>query len=61
MCHYWKQNMDPALSAGEQTPKFEMETSYITCQDGGQDTSYTKKSNVYTFLGCRGDDSGNIM
>jgi len=58
MHHYWKQNTDPALSAGEQTPKFEMETSHITCQDDGQDISNTRKSNVYTFLGCTGDDSG---
>lgn len=50
--------MYPAHSAGEQTPKFEMETSHITCQDDSQDTSNTRKSNVYTFLGCTGDDSG---
>lgn len=58
MRHYWKQNNDPALSAGEQTPKFETETSHITSQDDGQDTSNTRKSNVYTFLGCTGDKSG---
>jgi len=50
--------MDPALLAGQQTPKFEMETSHITCQDDGQETSNTRNSNVYTFLGCTGDDSG---
>jgi len=38
--------------------KFEMETSHITCQDDGQDTSNTRKSNAYTFLGCKGDNSG---
>jgi len=46
--------MDPALSAGEQTPKFEMETSNITCQDDSQDTSNTKKAMFTLFWDAQG-------
>jgi hypothetical protein len=35
-----------------------METSHITCQNDGQDTTNSRKGNAYTFLGRTEEDSG---